>query len=102
MPVDWASFHDSLRLANWPHNGQPTGAQGSTTTEDGAYDMSLGSSVTRRFGAKAFVASEDEWYEAAYDDAESEVYHDFPAGSDTETTCAVLVRRRTPPVAIGS
>ena len=42
MPVNWVSSYDALRFANWLHNGQATGVQDSTTTEDGAYDMSLG------------------------------------------------------------
>jgi len=54
-----------------------------------AYDMSPGNSVTRRPGAKVFLASEDEWYKAAYYDAELEIYYDFPAGSNSETACAV-------------
>jgi hypothetical protein len=83
------SFYDSLRFANWLHNGQPTGAQDSTTTEDGAYDMSLGSSVVRKAGATVFLTSEDEWYKAAYykGGGTSAGYWDYPAGSDTQTAC---------------
>ena len=90
LPVNWVSLYDSLRFANWLHNGQPTGAQDSTTTEDGAYDMSLGSSVVRKAGATAFLPSEDEWYKAAYykGGGTSAGYWDYPAGSDTQTTCA--------------
>ena len=33
-PVNFASGYDALRFANWMHNGQPTGAQDTTTTED--------------------------------------------------------------------
>jgi hypothetical protein len=88
MPVNYVSFYDALRFANWMHNGQPTGAQGSTTTEDGAYEMSLGSSVVRKAGARVVLTSEDEWYKAAYY-AGSGTYYDYPAGSDTQTTCAV-------------
>jgi cysteine-rich repeat protein len=87
MPVNYVSFYDALRFANWLHNGQPSGAQDSTTTEDGAYDMSLESSVVREVGAQAFLTSEDEWYKAAYY-AGSDSYFDYPAGSDTQTTCA--------------
>jgi formylglycine-generating enzyme required for sulfatase activity len=87
MPVIYVSFYDSLRFANWLHNGQPTGAQDSTTTEDGAYDMSLGSSVVRKAGAKVFLPSEDEWYKAAYY-VGSGTYYDYPASSDTQTICA--------------
>jgi formylglycine-generating enzyme required for sulfatase activity len=89
MPVNYVSFYDALRFANWLHNGQPTGAQDSTTTEDGAYDMSLGNSVVRKAGARFFLTSEDEWYKAAYYDAGSASYYDYPAGSDTETWCTV-------------
>jgi len=88
-PVNYVSFYDALRFANWLHNGQPTGAQDDSTTEDGAYDMSLGSSVVRKAGAQVFLTSEDEWYKAAYYDALSASYFDYPARSDTETTCAV-------------
>jgi formylglycine-generating enzyme required for sulfatase activity len=89
MPVVYVSFYDSLRFANWLHNGQPTGAQGSNTTEDGAYDMSRGSSVERKTGAKVFLVSEDEWYKAAYykGGGTNAGYWEYPAGSDTQTTC---------------
>ena len=87
MPVNNVDFYDSLRFANWLHNGQPTGAQDATTTEFGAYNMSLGSAVVRRGAAKVFLTSEDEWYKAAYFNGTS--YFDYPAGSDTPTTCEV-------------
>lgn len=87
MPVNYVSFFDGLRFANWLHNGQPTGVQDDTTTEDGAYDVSLGSDVVRKAGAQAFLPSEDEWYKAAYY-AGSGTYYDYPADSDTLTTCA--------------
>jgi formylglycine-generating enzyme required for sulfatase activity len=90
MPVNYVSFYDSLRFANWLHNGQPTGAQDSTTTEDGAYTFSGATNVgARNLGATIFLTSEDEWYKAAYYDAASARYFDYPAGSDTQTTCAL-------------
>ena len=36
-PVNFVSWGDAARFANWLHNGQPTGAQDLTTTEDGSY-----------------------------------------------------------------
>src|SRR5262245_5025257 len=39
-PVVYVSWYDSLRFANWLHNGQPSGAQDASTTEDGAYTFS--------------------------------------------------------------
>jgi hypothetical protein len=92
MPVNYVSFWDALRFANWLHNGQPTGAQDSTTTEDGAYTITETgideNSITRNAGAAIFIPSEDEWYKAAYYDTGAAVYYDYPAGSDTQTTCA--------------
>ena len=35
-PVNWVSFWDAARFANWLNNGQPTGTQGPATTEAGA------------------------------------------------------------------
>jgi sulfatase modifying factor 1 len=89
-PVSYVTFYDSLRFANWLHNGQPTGAQDSTTTEDGAYDMSLGSSVVRKAGATAFLTSEDEWYKAAYykGGGTNAGYWVYPAGSNTQNCTA--------------
>ena len=90
-PVNFVSFYDSLRFANWLENGQPTGAQGNATTEDGAYTITSAgisaNSITRNAGATIFLTSEDEWYKAAYYDAVSTSYFDYPAGSNTATTC---------------
>ena len=91
-PVNFVSFYDSLRFANWLGNGQPTGAQGSSTTEGGAYTItSFGittNSITRNAGATIFLTSEDEWYKAAYYDAVTASYFDYPTSSNTAPTCA--------------
>jgi len=79
-PVNYVSWYDALRFANWLHNGQ-----GSSDTEDGAYDMSLGASVVRELGATWVLPTEDEWYKAAYhkNDGDTGNYFDYPTGSDT-------------------
>ncbi len=89
-PVNYVSFYDSLRFTNWLNNGQ-----GSGDTETGAYTLlggtatpSNGATVTRNPGATIFLPSEDEWYKAAYYDGVSEGYFDYPAESDTQTTCS--------------
>jgi formylglycine-generating enzyme required for sulfatase activity len=84
-PVCFVSFYDAVRFANWVHNGQPTGAQDATTTEDGAYDMSLGEKVARKEGARVFVPSEDEWYKAGFykGGGTKKGYWDFATQSDT-------------------
>jgi len=93
MPVILVSSWDATRFTNWLHNGQPTGAQDSTTTEDGAYTLTptdiANNTVTRNAGAAVFVTSEAEWYKAAYykGGGTSAGYWDYPAGSDTQTSC---------------
>lgn len=100
-PVNYVSWYDAIRFANWLHNGQ-----GSGDTETGAYTIlggtptpSNGLSITRNVGATWFLTSEDEWYKAAYhqpaaqggdaDDywlyptrTNSTPYSDQPPGSD--------------------
>jgi hypothetical protein len=93
-PVNFVDFQDTLRFANWLHNDQPTGDQDSTTTEDGAYTMITesypdGPFITRNADARVFITSEDEWYKAAYYDPGTASYYDYPAGSDTQTTCVL-------------
>ncbi len=87
-PVNYVSWYDTLRFANWLHNGQPAGAQGPSTTEDGAYDMSLGSSVVRKPGARVFLPNDDEWYKAAYykGGGTNAGYWDSPTQGDTAPT----------------
>ena len=85
-PVTYVSWNDAVRFANWMENGQPSGAQVATTTEDGAYDMSLPFPV-RKPGAKVFLTSEDEWYKAAYYDPNHGGlgvggYWDYATGTD--------------------
>jgi sulfatase modifying factor 1 len=75
-PITYVSWFDSARFANWLANGQPTGAQTSTTTENGAYDLAHWTSGTAparnvtnpNTGATPtyFIPTENEWYKAAY------------------------------------
>jgi hypothetical protein len=59
----------------------------SRTLLGGTATPSNGTTVTRNAGASIFLSGEDEWYKAAYYDAASASYFDYPAGSDTPTTC---------------
>lgn len=89
-PVNLVSWGDAARFCNWLHNGQPSGVQDSTTTEDGSYalDGAFGDSalmlVTRRANATWVLPTEDEWYKAAYhtNDGPTGTYHDFPTSAD--------------------
>ena len=87
MPVNWVSFYDALRFANWMNNGQ-----GGGDTESGAYTITIeginDNTIARNSGATIFLASENEWYKAAYYDAASASYFVYPTASDAPTTCA--------------
>jgi len=90
-PVNWVSWGDSARFANWLHNNQPTGAQGASTTERGAYTLDGATSdaallaVNRNSDWKWAITSEDEWYKAAYhkNDGVTGNYFNYPTSSDS-------------------
>ena len=89
-PVNYVSYWDSCRFANWLHNGQPTGLQTAATTERGVYTMDGyngqdGRTIQRNANWKWAVTSEDEWYKAAYykSGGTSAGYWDYPTSSDT-------------------
>ena len=91
-PVNYISWGDAARFANWLHNGQPTGMQGSLTTEDGAYAINGATTnaewmaITRKNDAMWFLPTEDEWYKAAYHKGggTDAGYWDYPTGSNGE------------------
>ncbi len=65
-PVNFVSFWDTTRFANWLNNGQGDG-----DTEIGAYTLGgvanpASASVNRNAGAQWVVPTEDEWYKAGY------------------------------------
>ena len=84
-PINQASFFDAMRFVNWVENGCPTGAQDASTTETGTYTISDGTSEIRTAGAAIALATEDEWYKAAYYDGAGG-YNDYPTQSDTAPT----------------
>ena len=75
-PITYVSWWDSARFSNWMANGQPTGAQSSTTTENGAYNVNgvtSGSAPGRNTvnpntsaAPTFYIPTENEWYKAAY------------------------------------
>lgn len=94
-PVNFVSFWDSVRFANWLHNGQPFGPQDNSTTEDGAYTLTAGSiaanSVTRNASWQWAVASSNEWHKAAYHQpasqgGDTDDYWLYPTSSNTAPT----------------
>jgi formylglycine-generating enzyme required for sulfatase activity len=88
-PVVFVSGCDAMRFANWLHNGQPSGPQDASTTEDGAYPLNGAlthaalAAVTRNAAARWWLPSEDEWYKAAYFDPDAGLYYDYPTGTNS-------------------
>ena len=67
-PVNFVSWFDAARMANWMTNGQPTDGSG---TESGVYTLdgpTSVSAITRDLNdtSQVFLPTEDEWYKAAY------------------------------------
>lgn len=88
-PVNFVTFFDALRFANWIQNGEGNG-----DTETGAYLLlggtetpSNASTVERNFDAEVVVPTQDEWFKAAYYDPIATVYYDYPTSTDTPPDC---------------
>jgi formylglycine-generating enzyme len=89
-PVVYVNFFDTLRFANWLHNGQ-----GSADTEAGAYTLqpnpgnlpypANGGDVVREANATVFIPNENEWYKAAYH-AGGATYFSFATRSNATPT----------------
>lgn len=94
-PISYVSWGDAARFSNWLHNGQPTGAQGAGTTEDGAYALNGATTaaalnaVVRAPAATWFIPTENEWYKAAYHQptaqgGDSDNYWSYPTRTNNE------------------
>ena len=92
-PVNFVSFWDATRFANWLHKGQ-----GSGDTETGAYTLTPGgisaNTITRNAGWQWAVTSEDEWYKAAFHQpasqgGDSDNYWQYPTSSNTKPVAGV-------------
>lgn len=94
-PVNFVSWYDALRFANWLNNGQWTG-----DTETGAYTIlggtatpSNGLNITRNSSATWFLPSENEWYKSAYyqpatQGGDEDNYWLYPTASNETPTLA--------------
>src|ERR1035438_126607 len=82
FPVNYVTYWDACRFANWLANGQPNAPEGTGTTETGSYTLSFSGTilnkVTRNAGATWVVPSENEWYKAAYYNPAASNYYLFP------------------------
>jgi formylglycine-generating enzyme len=87
-PVNYVTWYDAIRFANWLNNGQGTG-----DTETGAYTLlggtptpTNGNSITRNAGATVFLPSENEWHKAAYYNPATSSYFQYPTSNNTVPT----------------
>ncbi len=63
-PVNYVSWFDAARVANWLHNGKGNG-----DTETGAYTLAnstVAPAPAVNVGARFWIPTEDQWYKAAY------------------------------------
>jgi sulfatase modifying factor 1 len=86
-PVNYVSWFDAARVANWLMNG----ATGTSSTETGAYTLSgstSGNAPAVNPGATFYIPTEDQWYKAAYykGGSTNAGYWDYATQSDTAPT----------------
>jgi sulfatase modifying factor 1 len=71
-PVNYVSWFDVARVANWLHNGAQTfgsTAAAADARNTGAYTVgtaTIGNAVSRNEGALFYIPTENEWYKAAF------------------------------------
>ena len=86
-PVNFVSWFDAARVANWLQNGQ-----GSGSTETGAYTLvggqTSGTAPAANPGASYLLPTEDQWYKAAYykGGGTNAGYWDYATQSDSDPT----------------
>lgn len=110
-PVNFVSFFDAARFSNWLTNGQPQGQQDNSTTETGMYflngvtnpeNTSVNRDSTAWLNGGVAIASEDEWYKAAYhqpfvEGGDTDNYWLYPTGSNTAPSPAEANSSNGPP-----
>jgi len=87
-PVNYVSWFDAARVANWLMNG----ATGTSSTETGAYTLvggqTSGIAPVRNPGAQFYLPTENQWYKAAYykGGSANAGYWDYATQSDAAPT----------------
>jgi formylglycine-generating enzyme required for sulfatase activity len=73
-PITYVSCYNIFRFSNWMTNGQPSGEQNDSTTENGSYKLIVDpitkeTSVEKLYDTSKdmyYMPTENEWYKAAY------------------------------------
>jgi sulfatase modifying factor 1 len=88
-PIAAVAFTSAMRFTNWLHNGQPTGTQNSSTTENGSYALNGATinsfaTIERNPAATWVIPTSDEWHKAAYhkNDGVTDHYWNYPYASN--------------------
>ncbi|MCC6492575.1 MAG: SUMF1/EgtB/PvdO family nonheme iron enzyme [Pirellulales bacterium] len=85
-PVNFVSFYDAIRFANWLNNGQGVGdtETGAYTILGGAPEPTNGADIVRNVEASWFLPSENEWYKAAFhkNNGATSDYFAYPTSND--------------------
>jgi formylglycine-generating enzyme required for sulfatase activity len=95
QPANFVSWLDAARYANWEENGRPIGAQGPSTTETGAFDLTVpdpSMTAVADASSRMSLPTEDEHYKAAYFDPSLGAgggYWAYPTQSDSPPTPAI-------------
>jgi formylglycine-generating enzyme len=96
-PINYVSWIDAIRFANWMDNGQPIFVTEPTATdnatENGSYTLTgfmpdpsndhVYPGITRNPGATIVLPSLNEWYKAAYYNPSTSSYFLYPTSSNT-------------------
>ncbi len=90
-PAVYVSWLDALRFANWMTNGQGTGdtESGTYVITNGGATVSVPDAAQRAAWAASgsvhwLVPSHDEWYKAAYYNAQNGTYYAYPFQSNSQ------------------
>jgi formylglycine-generating enzyme required for sulfatase activity len=87
--VTYVSWYDAARYTNWLANGKPSAPQGSSTTENGVYNLAsttiARNSINPNTGAPPtfWLLNESEWYTSAYLKTDGSALWTYPTQSDT-------------------
>lgn len=94
-PVVSVSHLSACRFVNWLSNNRPTGSQSQSTTENGAYSITVTNGVATRSSRNTtnpntgtsptyWIPNKNEWYKAAYHSGTvNGRYYEYPNKKDT-------------------